>query len=597
LLKEYLQRPDHRLATPLVFENGDYREADWDSVLSRLAERLSSYGPSETAVLMDAGLTNEELFCVQKFARTVLKTHLVGCPTPAGEAAMEEAIRRLPSLSGFRGSLSRLPRAGSVLALGINPPACQPVAGTILRRAVLDGARLVTANPLSIGIGRYADLHLSHFPGTETVLLAGLAHLILQALGEPGSPEPLPGLDLQALREHLAPYGPEAVARLTGVHAEQLIEAACVLRSRGPLAVLVGPGAAASMDSRDALHGMFTLLQLTGSTPESGGGILPLFGKGNATGAADLGLVSPMFGIRTAAGEALVQPASQMGEILASGRIKAVLMFFDSLGRSLLESVRPSLQGLELVVLHDIVHPNAGKTSISPEVHLALPMASALEKDGTFTTSDGSTLTLKPVISPPGSARSAVWVVQQLARHMKAQECLGDSEEALRRKILEELESTSSSGMKLSSTASVGCCGAGAAAPGASGGGGSGLGAWKPASPPPVTCHEQEHPFQIIPKDVLEPYFVGPLQAEETRAVFFPEGEIELNPADAFRLELSPGETVRIVTVSGSCQGRLAQNPLLASGMVMVPMNLYRSLFPETEPQSLMTAGRVERTK
>jgi predicted molibdopterin-dependent oxidoreductase YjgC len=178
LLKDYLQRDD-RLLKPLVLKNGSYRPVDWKSALALLAEKLQGYGAWETAVLTDAGLFTEELFLLQKFARTVLKTNLVGCLTPAGQAAMEEAMCRLPGVGAFRGKLSELPQAGSVLAMGVNPPASQPVAGTILRRAVLEGTKLVTANPLSVGIGRYADLHLSCYPGTEPILLAGLAHLIL----------------------------------------------------------------------------------------------------------------------------------------------------------------------------------------------------------------------------------------------------------------------------------------------------------------------------------------------------------------------------------------------------------------------------------
>lgn len=593
-LKDYLQRED-RLAAPLVLENGGYRETDWESVLAHLAEKLSGHGAWETAVFTDAGLTSEELFGLQKFARTVLKTNLIGCLTPAGEAAMEETLWRLPAVSAFRGSLSELHRAGCILALGFNPPASQPVAGTILRRAVLDGTRLVTASPLSVGIGRYADLHLSYYPGTEPVLLAGLAHLMLQALGEAGSPGNPPGVDIAAMRSHLAPFRPKEVSRLTGVHAEHLVEAACLLRAHGPLAILVGPGGAESAEARETIHGMVTLLQLTGCRPESGGGLIPLHGKANVRGAADLGLVSPLFGTRPYGTDGLYGPPTHIGEVFASGRVKALVLVFDTLDSSLFEHIRPYVDGMDLVVLHDTVLPRGQGEIAAPGVQVVLPMASALEKEGSFTATDGTALKVTPVITPPGSARSVLWVLREIARRMKAPGFAAESEDALRLEIRKEVAAGIPQGRTHSRAAATRCSRSGDSNQGSAAPCGAGLPAWKPILPASSAVPDDEYPFQLVPKEALEPYFLGPLQAPESRAVFHPDGEIELCPADAFRLELSPGDLVRVITASGSCEGRLAQSSLLPLGMAALPLSLYGALVQAPGPENRMMPGRVEK--
>jgi predicted molibdopterin-dependent oxidoreductase YjgC len=593
-LKDYLQRED-RLLKPLVLEDGSYRPADWDSVLSLLAEKLQGYGAWETAVLTDAGLFTEELFFLQKFARTVLKTNLVGCLTPVGQASMEEAMCRLPQASAFRGKLSELPQAGCVLAIGVNPPASQPVAGTILRRAVLEGTKLVSAGPLSVGISRYADLHLSTYPGSELVLLAGLAHLILLEQSEAAASQASKELDIVSLRSHLAPYGPEEVARLTGAPVEQLIEAACLLKSHSPLTILYGPGAAELTDAREFIQGMVTLIQLTGGKPSSGGGLIPLYGKANAKGAADLGMISPLFGTFSRGLEKLYPRATHVGEALSSGQVRALILAFDSLESSLFEEVRPHLDGLEFVVLQDTVLPSAVGESEHPALQVVLPMASALEREGTITTMDGSALAVAQVVSPPGEARSVLWTLQELARRMNASGLSSQSEETLRQDIWKEISAGTNPGRKHHKAGSP-CCGcAGGSGSQSASGCETGLPAWKPPPPPPSSVLSDEYPFLVVPKEILEPYFLGPLQAEETRAVFLPEGEIELSPAEAFRLELSPGDPVRIVTPTGSWEGRLAQNPLLAEGMAAIPLTLYHSLVPELGPEARMTAGRVEK--
>jgi len=68
-----------RLTTPLIKENGKFREASWEEAFKLVADRLSSikeaYGADSTGVLTSARITNEENYIAHKFARAVLKTN------------------------------------------------------------------------------------------------------------------------------------------------------------------------------------------------------------------------------------------------------------------------------------------------------------------------------------------------------------------------------------------------------------------------------------------------------------------------------------------------------------------------------------------
>ncbi len=71
---------DKRLTTPLIKENGTFREASWDEALTLTAKRLkeiSDVQSDATGLLTSARITNEENYIAQKFARTVLKTNNV----------------------------------------------------------------------------------------------------------------------------------------------------------------------------------------------------------------------------------------------------------------------------------------------------------------------------------------------------------------------------------------------------------------------------------------------------------------------------------------------------------------------------------------
>jgi predicted molibdopterin-dependent oxidoreductase YjgC len=70
---------EDRLKTPLIKENGKFREASWDEALDLTARRLSEikdqHGPDSIGVFTSARVTNEDNYVAQKFTRAVLKTN------------------------------------------------------------------------------------------------------------------------------------------------------------------------------------------------------------------------------------------------------------------------------------------------------------------------------------------------------------------------------------------------------------------------------------------------------------------------------------------------------------------------------------------
>jgi predicted molibdopterin-dependent oxidoreductase YjgC len=75
---DFINHPD-RLKTPLIRENGGFREASWDEALGMVAEKLGAIkrdsGPDAIGVLSSARITNEENYLAQKFTRGVIGTN------------------------------------------------------------------------------------------------------------------------------------------------------------------------------------------------------------------------------------------------------------------------------------------------------------------------------------------------------------------------------------------------------------------------------------------------------------------------------------------------------------------------------------------
>ncbi|NLV25092.1 MAG: molybdopterin-dependent oxidoreductase [Deltaproteobacteria bacterium] len=77
---DFVGHPD-RLKTPLIKENGQFREATWDEAIDLVVSKFSAvkekYGPDSIMALSSAKVTNEENYTFQKLIRTGFQTNNV----------------------------------------------------------------------------------------------------------------------------------------------------------------------------------------------------------------------------------------------------------------------------------------------------------------------------------------------------------------------------------------------------------------------------------------------------------------------------------------------------------------------------------------
>lgn len=77
---DFVHSPD-RLTTPLIKENGEFREASWEEALDFAAAKIKGikekYGPDSLAMFSSARATNEENYLAQKLMRAAIGTNNV----------------------------------------------------------------------------------------------------------------------------------------------------------------------------------------------------------------------------------------------------------------------------------------------------------------------------------------------------------------------------------------------------------------------------------------------------------------------------------------------------------------------------------------
>jgi predicted molibdopterin-dependent oxidoreductase YjgC len=580
LLKGYLQHDD-RLQSPLVRDGDGYAPAPWPEALDRAAEKLRAFGPGEVAVITDCRGTNEELYLLQKFARQVLKTQMLGCLAPSGHLAASEALRKSLGLAAATNSVDALRKAPAVLAVGLNPAATHPIAGTALRDGVLQGTKLVVIDPCLVSIAKYGDLHLRPYPGTEKILLRGLLRVLLDEKRE--NPEFAAGhtAELHELKDSLAPYDLETVARITGVSQETIVDAVCTLGGADGLNLLYGLGVAAAPDAGEIVASLVALAQVTGSLGRPGGGIMPLYGSGNLQGAWDMGMVAHLLPGQVQNPEN-PEPVD-LPAAMRSGGVRAAVVVLENLEGAAMTALQADLAQLDFVLALDVRGPTL-------KADIVLPMAAVPEKNGTLTTADRRVQAAEAVLQPPGAARDLIPVLNELASRLGADGFAYENFEAVLTEIRREVPAYA--GVRTAAKPVHWPC-PDETHPGTPVLFADELPPWQPPvfdpPPPAEEAQDETFPFALVAKERLEPFFSGPLLAREALTAARHDGKFEMNPADGFGMGLRPGDAVRVSTRSAQWEGPLAMNALLPAGMVAIP----GAVMGEQAPGEGPTAGGV----
>ncbi len=260
-----VEAPD-RLKTPLIKENGKFREASWDEALDLVAAKFKEVGPKAIYGVGSPRATNEANYLFQKFFRAGLGTNqldnparfnylravkgiaevfghttVTGVETAPGRSAAYQSPFSLSAeaqISGalaVLGKLDDLPKADMVLILGADvTPELPPLGWKLHEAKEKEGFKLVVANNRKTKFDRYATLSLRYKPGTERILIAGLIKAFLSA--NPDWTPAVTATGLDELKEAVKKFTAKEVAAKTGV------DECPNWRSRGPDGPGPGPG-------------------------------------------------------------------------------------------------------------------------------------------------------------------------------------------------------------------------------------------------------------------------------------------------------------------------------------------------------------------
>ena len=167
---DFVSAPD-RVTRPHVRLNGEWTAVSWSRAIDFAAAELlrirERYGPDAIGVLGSARATNEENYLAQKFARVVIGTNNVDCCARVCHGPTAAAMGGVLGTGAATNSYDDIEASRTILVFGANPTENHPIVGARIKQAVLNGARLIVADPRRIELANYANLHLPVRPGSN----------------------------------------------------------------------------------------------------------------------------------------------------------------------------------------------------------------------------------------------------------------------------------------------------------------------------------------------------------------------------------------------------------------------------------------------
>lgn len=323
--------------------------------------------------------------------------------------------------------------AQAFFIIGSNTTEQHPVFGAMLRQAVRQrGAKLIVADPRKIDITEFATLHLRQKPGTDIALLNGLMYIILEKGWEDKAFIEERTENFDEFKATVMQYPPEKVAEITRVPVEKLYEAAEIIASCKPTAVLWAMGITQHIVGVRNVMDLANFQMLLGNMGKPGGGVNPLRGQNNVQGACDMGGLPNVYpayqpvtseearekfqkawGATTKAKVGLT--VTEMMPGILEGKVKSMYILGEDpvMSDPDTKHIRHCLEELDFLVLQEIF---PSETAAYADV--LLPGSSFAEKTGTFTNTERRVQMVRQAIEPLGESKPDWWILSKLAKKL-----------------------------------------------------------------------------------------------------------------------------------------------------------------------------------
>lgn len=426
-----------RLTHPLIKKNGVFEKASWEEAMDLIAEKLISIkaesGPDSIAGFSCSRAPNEDNYVFQKMMRAAIGTNNVdNCARVCHSASVHGLAMTLGSGAMTNPINDITTDVDVILLVGSNPEEAHPVIGSKIRRAVMNGAKLIVVDPRKIDLVKNATIYMPIKAGTNVAFANAMIHAILDEglEDEEFIAQRTEGFD--ELREIVKDYSPEKVAEICHINANDIREAARLYASAKKAPIIYCLGVTEHSTGTEGVMSLSNLAMSVGKLGKSGCGINPLRGQNNVQGACDMGCMPYDFPgyqkvanveVREKFEKAWGVPLSDIVGLMATqvlpaaseGRIKGLYIFGEDpiVTDPDTSHVVKALTSLDFFVVQDLF-----LTETAQYADVVLPGRSYGEKEGTFTNTERRVQRVRKAVTVDGDMRDDTTIFYDLMNRL-----------------------------------------------------------------------------------------------------------------------------------------------------------------------------------
>jgi anaerobic selenocysteine-containing dehydrogenase len=433
--------PD-RLTRPLIRQNGQLVETDWDTAMDRIVARsrelLAEQGPSAIGFYTSGQLFLEEYYTLSVIAHGAIGTNHVDGNTRLCTATAAEALKESFGCDGQPGSYADVDHAKVIALFGHNVAETQ----TVLWSRILDRLAgpnpptLVCVDPRPTPVAAHATIHLAPLPGTNVALMNGLLREIITHDWVDHAFIEHHTVGFDELRQQVDAYTPKKVAAICDMPADDLRAAARLIGNTDHLLSTVLQGFYQSHQATAAAVQVNNLHLIRGMLGTPGCGVLQMNGQPTAQNTRECGADGDLAGFRNWANDEHIAEladlwnidtdkiphygppthAMQMFRYAEQGSLKMLWVSATNPAVSL-----PELARIRSILSQDrlfLVDQDIFRTETTELADVVLPAAMWGEKTGTFTNADRTVHLSDKAVDPPGHARPDLDIFLDYARRM-----------------------------------------------------------------------------------------------------------------------------------------------------------------------------------
>jgi formate dehydrogenase major subunit len=424
---DYYISPD-RVLTPMIRATIDepWRKVSWPEAIEYAAKGLrrvqEKHGRMSVGCVSSSRCTNEEIFLTQKFARAVLGNNNIDNCARICHSPTQFGLSATVGWGAASQHFDSILQADVIMVVGANPTEGHPVFGSLMKRRIRQGAKLIVIDPRETESVKSphlkAEVHLALRPGTNVAILDSIAHVVVreQLYDETFIRARCEWHEFQNWAALVGSdrYAPEIIGPLAGVDP-QAIRRAARLYAGGPnSAIYYGLGVTEHSQGSTGVMCLGNLSLACGMLGREGVGVNPLRGQGNVQGGSCLGSWPHVFsGYRFVTDDAVRASFEQdwgvtldpepglrlpnMFDAALTGHFRGMYI----MGEDPVQSdpnqnhIVEAMRRMDFVILHDLFLNETAKYA-----HVFLPGSSSLEKDGTFTSAERRVNRVRKVVEP-----------------------------------------------------------------------------------------------------------------------------------------------------------------------------------------------------